>query len=46
MACGLAKKMRDVAENFAECGVRFKVVEKGGVTLEAMNKISKGDWRK
>ena len=32
----LAKKMREVAENFAECGVRFKVVEKGGVTLGRM----------
>ena len=32
----LAKKMRKVAEDFAECGVKFKIVEKGGITLGRM----------
>ena len=32
----LAKKMREVTESYAECGVRFKIVEKGGISLGRM----------
>ena len=46
----LAKRMRDVAENLAEYGVRFKIVEKGGVTLGRMlqrpNPLSSGSCGK
>ena len=32
----LAKMLREVAENESEAGIKFKVVEKGGMTIEKM----------
>ena len=46
----LAKEMKVVAESLAECGIRFKIVEKGGITLGRMlqksNPTSNGSCNK
>ena len=43
----LAKMLREVAEKESEAGIKFKVVEKGGTTIEKMLQNSKWQiWKK